>query len=111
MSFEEPGGMPPDECFQLDANGAPMACVQQTDGSWTPQSVSSGTDPFALFGLASEDGLSATYLASSLRGPAASAPVVRDTAARLRELDRLRDEGLVTETEHASRRAAIIAEL
>jgi hypothetical protein len=61
--------------------------------------------------LTSEDGLSAAYLASSLRGPAGSAPVVRDTATRLRELDRLRDEGLVTEAEHASRRAAIIAEV
>ncbi|KRF30633.1 hypothetical protein ASG94_19100 [Nocardioides sp. Soil805] len=58
--------------------------------------------------LASEDGLTATYLASSLRGTPGAAPVVRDTATRLRELDRLRSEGLVTEDEHATRRAAIL---
>lgn len=142
--------MPPDECFQVDTDGAPMACVQQSDGSWTPEAISTGADPFALVGLvsvaimvlgvagvlwrihtarsmarsagldegtavrvalASEDGLSAAYLASSLRGATGSAPAVRDTATRLRELDRLRDEGLVTEAEHASRRAAIIAEV
>jgi hypothetical protein len=62
-------------------------------------------------GLVSDDGLTATYLASSMRNPSSPAPVVRDTATRLRELDRLRSEGLVTEAEHAERRAAILAEL
>jgi hypothetical protein len=65
--------------------------------------------------LTSEDGLTATYLASSLRGQAADAPgrdhVVRDTASRLRELDRLLSEGLVTQDEHASRRAGILDEV
>ncbi len=61
--------------------------------------------------LASEDGLTATYLASSMRGSASTGPVVRDTATRLRELDRLRSEGLVTEDEHASRRAAILDDI
>ena len=65
--------------------------------------------------LTSEDGLTATYLASSLRGPSAGAPgrdhVVRDTATRLRELDRLLSEGLVTQDEHASRRAGILDEV
>lgn len=64
--------------------------------------------------LASEDGLTATYLASSLRDPAGTAgpaPVVRDTATRLRELDRLRSEGLITDDEHASRRAGILDEV
>lgn len=68
-------------------------------------------DTAGRMALASEDGLTATYLASSMRGPAAPAPVVRDTATRLRELDRLRSEGLVTETEHAERRAQILAEI
>jgi hypothetical protein len=65
--------------------------------------------------LTSEDGLTATYLASSLRGQAAGAPgrdhVVRDTATRLRELDRLLSEGLITQDEHASRRAGILDEV
>jgi hypothetical protein len=65
--------------------------------------------------LTSEDGLTATYLASSLRGQAAGAPgrdhVVRDTASRLRELDRLLSEGLITQDEHASRRAGILDEV
>lgn len=58
--------------------------------------------------LVSEDGLTATYLASSLRGSAQAAPAPRDAATRLRELDRLRAEGLVTDEEHATRRAAIL---
>ncbi len=63
--------------------------------------------------LTSEDGLTATYLASSLRGPATTgpAPVGRDTATRLRELDRLLSEGLITQDEHASRRAGILDEV
>ncbi|KRF00063.1 hypothetical protein ASG88_11730 [Nocardioides sp. Soil777] len=65
--------------------------------------------------LTSEDGLTATYLASSLRGPSAGAPghdhAVRDTANRLRELDRLLSEGLITQDEHASRRAGILDEV
>jgi hypothetical protein len=149
MTRTEQGGMPPDECFQLDDDGQSMTCTQQPGGSWTPESFPLDPHPMELaavgfllvlllgvagtvwrvraarsmarsadldegaagrMALVSEDGLAATYLASSMRGPAA-APVVRDTATRLRELDRLRDEGLVTETEHASRRAAIIAEV
>ena len=150
MTRTDEGGMPPDECFQLDDTGQPMTCTQQPDGSWTPEPVSDGPDPLALaasgscscccsgwsgrpggcgrpgrwpgprastrasagrMALVSEDGLTATYLASSMRGPTSAAPVVRDTATRLRELDRLRSEGLVTEGEHASRRAAILAEI
>lgn len=61
--------------------------------------------------LTSEDGLTATYLASSLREPAGPAPVVRDTATRLRELDRLLSEGLVSQEEHAARRAGILDEV
>ncbi len=140
-------GMPPDECFQLDGSGAPVTCVQQPDGSWDPESFSTGPDPLSLalvgfvvvlllgvattawrmrtarsmartagldedvagrMALVSEDGLTATYLASSLRGSTQPAPARRDVATRLRELDRLRAEGLVTEDEHASRRAAIL---
>jgi hypothetical protein len=74
---------------------------------------SAGLDEAAAGRMAmiSEDGLAATYLASSMRSPSSPAPVVRDTATRLRELDRLRSEGLVTEAEHAERRAAILAEI
>lgn len=142
--------MPPEECFQLDDSGRPVTCTQQPDGSWTPETVSMGPNPFELaavgFGLVlllgiagtawrmrtarsmarsagldedsaarmalvSEDGLTATYLASSMRGSSQAAPTPRDVATRLRELDRLRSEGLVTEDEHASRRAAILDDL
>lgn len=61
--------------------------------------------------LTSEDGLTATYLASSLRGQSGGDHVVRDTASRLRELDRLLSEGLITQEEHASRRAGILDEV
>ncbi len=66
--------------------------------------------------LLSDDGFEATYLASSLRRPPVEGEVTpvegpapsRPTADRLRELDRLRDEGLVTAEEHAERRRAIL---
>jgi hypothetical protein len=150
MTRTESGGVPPDECLALDNTGQPVTCMQQPDGSWTPESSPLGPQPaelavagFALvlvlgvagtlwrvstarsmaraagldeatagrMALVSDDGLTATYLASSMRSPSSPAPVVRDTATRLRELDRLRSEGLVTEAEHAERRAAILAEL
>jgi hypothetical protein len=63
--------------------------------------------------LLDNDGLSATYLASELKGtrpaPSAAAPASsRTTAERLQELDRLRQQGLVTETEYAQHRAEIL---
>ena len=71
--------------------------------------------------LLSDDGLEATYLASSLRRPASdpapdpvsdSAPAITSTpptaAARLEELKSLLDRGLVTQEEYDERRKAII---
>ena len=61
--------------------------------------------------LLSDDGLDATYLASSLRGtgPAAGAqPAGRSANERLRELEQLRDEGLVSAAEYEARRQAIL---
>ena len=62
--------------------------------------------------LLSDDGLDATYLAASLRSspaPAGDGPVPTRTAGdRLRELDTLRDEGLVTAAEYDARRRAIL---
>jgi hypothetical protein len=62
--------------------------------------------------LLQENGLSATYLASSLsRERAAAAGVVqqpRPAAERLAELQQLRDSGAITEDEYAARRQAII---
>ncbi|NPC97524.1 SHOCT domain-containing protein [Nocardioides sp. zg-DK7169] len=73
----------------------------------------------ATMALLSEDGLGATYLASSLRArrpPAdpdarTAAGSARPVAERLRELTSLRDQGLITEDEHAARRRAIIDEV
>ncbi|MBV9830570.1 MAG: hypothetical protein JOZ82_03180 [Marmoricola sp.] len=64
--------------------------------------------------LLENEGLSATYLASELRGnrsgsftaPPSSPP--RTTAERLEELDRLRQQGLVSDTEYAQHRSAIL---
>jgi len=75
----------------------------------------SGMDPglATQMTLLSDDGLDATYLASSLRqqpppasGPAPEPPPT--VAARLHELQGLLDQGLVTQAEYDERRKAII---
>lgn len=78
----------------------------------------SGLDPgeATRVALLDDDGLSATYLASQMHGHEAgqaNAPTVpgRSTADRLRELDSLRTQGLVTEDEYAQRRSAILGEV
>lgn len=75
----------------------------------------SGMDPdrATAMTLLTDDGLEATYLASSLRGQVpASAPAPeaagRSVEERLQELQRLRDQGLVTPEEYETRRTAII---
>jgi hypothetical protein len=79
----------------------------------------SGMDPglATRMTLLSDDGLDATYLASSLRSPVgAQAPSTtatpsHTTAARLEELKSLLDRGLVTQVEYDERRQAIINSL
>ncbi|MEN8704593.1 hypothetical protein BKA08_003072 [Nocardioides marinisabuli] len=65
--------------------------------------------------LLSDDGFEATYLASNLRGrpttPIPAATPGRSTADRLRELDKLRAEGLVSDEEHETARRSILEEL
>lgn len=67
--------------------------------------------------LLSDDGFEATYLAANLRGqvtPSASpAPVAApaSVAERLRQLQELRDQGLVTPEEYDARRARILDSL
>lgn len=65
--------------------------------------------------LMSDDGFEATYLAANLRGrPTTPIPAPtpgRSTADRLRELDKLRAEGLVSDEEHETARRAILDEL
>ena len=65
--------------------------------------------------LLSDDGFEATYLASNLRQPPpapATPPVApeppRASADRLRELQGLLDDGLITSDEYAARRSAIL---
>ena len=65
--------------------------------------------------LLSDDGFEATYLASNLRDrtpppPAATTPQpgTRSTAERLRELQALLEQGLITQDEYAARRQALI---
>jgi hypothetical protein len=62
--------------------------------------------------LISDDGLDATYLASSLRGtPSTDRPTQpsgRGAQERLRELQQLRDEGLITTDEYQRRRTEIV---
>lgn len=66
--------------------------------------------------LLTDNGLEATYLASSLRQSAPGAPpvppeVARSVAERLAELESLRTQGLVSASEYEERRAAILADL
>jgi hypothetical protein len=62
--------------------------------------------------LLDDNGLSAAYVASSLRPAPADAPATqtprRPAAERLAELQALKDAGAITETEYAARRQAII---
>jgi hypothetical protein len=65
--------------------------------------------------LLTDDGLEATYLASSLRPavtpatrPTPAAAPTRDVATRLAELTGLLDQGVVTQAEYDARRQAII---
>jgi hypothetical protein len=78
----------------------------------------SGMDPglATQMTLLSDDGLDATYLASSLRQPTAVTPPSPPTQSvtppaaseRLAELKSLLDSGLVTQAEYDERRKAII---
>lgn len=78
----------------------------------------SGMDPndAAMMTMMSDDGFEATYLAANLRQPQhqnqtpptpAAGPAM-PAAERLRELDRLLSEGLITQAERDERRRAII---
>jgi hypothetical protein len=74
----------------------------------------SGMDPdrATAMTLLSDDGLDATYLASSLRGTSSADQSAqrpsRGAEDRLRELQQLRDDGLITAEEYDVRRTAII---
>jgi hypothetical protein len=62
--------------------------------------------------LLSDDGFEATYLAANLRGHSPPpAPESASVGDRLRELQGLRDEGLVTPEEYDERRRAILDDL
>ena len=66
-------------------------------------------DAAGAVALLEDNGLSAAYVASSLRPqPAPSTPPGRPAAERLAELQVLKDSGAVTESEYAARRQAII---
>lgn len=74
----------------------------------------SGLDPdrATAMTLLSDDGLDATYLASSLRRSSSTDQSAqrpgRGAEDRLRELQQLRDDGLITAEEYDARRTAII---
>ena len=57
--------------------------------------------------LLSDDGFEATYLASNLRSHV-TAPQPDGTAGRLRNLQSLLDQGLITQAEYDERRRAIV---
>jgi len=100
-----------------------LAVVVGIAGTWWKVSTArklatqSGIDPnmATQMTLLDEDGLSATYLAASLRQPApAEAPTPPavttppTAASRLAELKSLLDANLITQTEYDARRQAII---
>ena len=71
-------------------------------------------DQATAMALLEDDGLEATYLAANLRGPRpqpATESGPRSTESRLRELQQLRDDGLVNEEEYQERRRAILDSL
>jgi hypothetical protein len=75
-----------------------------------------GMDPgqATAMSLLEDNGLEATYLAANLRDRStgtAAGPTTRSTEDRLRELERLRDQGLVTSEEYDNRRRAILDSL
>ncbi|MFL6059905.1 MAG: hypothetical protein ACJ72E_01645 [Marmoricola sp.] len=74
-----------------------------------------GMDPkdATRMALLSPEGLDATYLAANLRRPVSSPsePAAASTSDRLAELQRLRDQDLVTQQEYDERRKAIIDSL
>ena len=66
--------------------------------------------------LLSDDGFEATYLAANLRGQTtptspAPSPPTPSASARLRELNELLEQGLITPAEFTVRRAAIVDSL
>lgn len=63
--------------------------------------------------LLGENGLEATYVAASLRdqAPAGSAPGALTPADRLRDLEELRRQGLVSDAEYAAKRAEMLEDL
>lgn len=68
-------------------------------------------DAAGRIALLEDNGLSAAYVASSLRqGPEAAArePSGRPAAERLAELQALKDAGTITESEYAARRQAVL---
>jgi hypothetical protein len=70
----------------------------------------SGMDPgeATMMALMTEDGLDSTYLASNLRGQVPNEATRPTAAERLTELQGLKDQGLITDSEYAARRQAII---
>lgn len=70
-------------------------------------------DDATVMTVLTDDGFEATYLAANLRQPqtqpqAPATPVPASAADRLRELDRLLAEGLITQAERDERRRAVI---
>jgi hypothetical protein len=58
--------------------------------------------------MLTDDGFEATYLASSLRGLPTTPPPPADASERLRQLQELKDQGLVSSEEYDARRTAIL---
>ncbi len=71
-------------------------------------------DDATMMTVLTDDGFEATYLAANLRQPRtqpqapATTPAPAPVADRLRELDRLLAEGLITQAERDERRRAVI---
>lgn len=102
--------------FVLSALGAIAVTVWKVSAA-RKMARRSGMDPNEATGmtLLTDDGFEATYLASSLRGEQATpgqyaAPTATPgtPADRLQALQDLKDRGLITDSEYAARRQAII---
>ncbi len=107
------GGDAPDWCFRANSSGELPTCTW--DGQRWHRSYE-GVGGLQGSGGGAGDGFEATYLAANLRGktdppvdpPASPGATTPSVAERLRQLQELRDQGLITPGEYDARRAAII---
>lgn len=118
VTYDEPGGDgPPVGLFVVLALLVGGAVTLAKVAYARHMATEAGMDPgrATAVTLIDDDALSATYVATSVRQrqetPAAPAAVPPTAAERLRNLEKLQDDGLITPDEYAARRKVILDSL